>query len=239
MSKIFLALVMVALTSCATVSKVPFEVSAPQHVIDRNYTIGQPASSYVGGSVVRVKDYWVSTASQQELVADNDFVLDMPMLVPDETFRRGERFRVEGTIEREGRTYRIAQAPRPSMNALGFLIKEDGSFDGRAVGIGGAYMGFTYTPNPSSIRLKSETSTTVLSDSGFTNYEIVYTGASSDAITMMYREFTPDNMARPAFTQNLTYARNSQYIRFRDVRIKVIEASNEQLRYIVEADGHN
>ena len=161
------------------------------------------------------------------------------MLAPDEHFRQGDQFIVTGTNERGGQQYRVVQAPRPAIAMLRFLINADGSFDGRALGLGGAYMGYTYRPEPESVRLQANTASTVLSDRGFTNYEIIYTGASGDTITMMYREFTPQDMARPAYTQNLTYARNSEYVRFRDVRIRVLEATNEQLRYVVESDGRD
>ena len=55
---------------------------------------------------------------------------------------------------------------------------------------------------------------------------------------MLYREYTPDDLARPAFTQTLSYAAGSNIIRFRNVRIEVATADNEKIEYTVVADGY-
>jgi hypothetical protein len=34
---------------------------------------------------------------------------------------------------------------------------------------------------------------------GFTNFEIIYTGKTGQSINLLYREYSPDNLARPAF----------------------------------------
>jgi hypothetical protein len=44
-------------------------------------------------------------------------------------------------------------------------------------------------------------------------------------------------MARPAFTQNLTYASDSKSIRFRDMKIDVRKADNQGITYTVVQDG--
>jgi hypothetical protein len=53
---------------------------------------------------------------------------------------------------------------------------------------------------------------------------------------MLYREYTPDNLARPAFYQNLTYPKDSSYVRFKQLKIKVNAVTNELIKYIVEED---
>lgn len=75
------------------------------------------------------------------------------------------------------------------------------------------------------------------STQGFTNFEIVFNGITKDAINLLYREYTPDNMARPAFYQNLTYPIDTEIIRFQNIRIKIHTISNESISYTVLEDG--
>lgn len=51
------------------------------------------------------------------------------------------------------------------------------------------------------------------------------------------REYTPDDLARAAFPQNLVYAKDTTTIRFKEIVIHVLEASNERMRYVVGSDG--
>ena len=64
--------------------------------------------------------------------------------------------------------------------------------------------------------------------------ELLYNGKSGSTIKVLYREFKND-MARPAFTQELTYdLSESDLIGFQEVRIRVADASNIQITYTVE-----
>ena len=64
--------------------------------------------------------------------------------------------------------------------------------------------------------------------------ELVYNGKSRDTIKITYREFK-DDMARPAFYQDLNYdLSESKIIGFRDIRIEVIEATNTDIKFMVK-----
>lgn len=61
--------------------------------------------------------------------------------------------------------------------------------------------------------------------------ELIYNGRVDDHLKFIYREFT-DNVARPAFTQEVQYdLSDSSVIGFKRLRIKVIEASNTEITY--------
>ena len=61
--------------------------------------------------------------------------------------------------------------------------------------------------------------------------EFVYNGRAGDVVRFMYREYK-DDMARPAFTQNLVYdLGESSRIMFRSVEIDVVEAKNSEIKY--------
>jgi hypothetical protein len=66
-------------------------------------------------------------------------------------------------------------------------------------------------------------------------YEIVYQGLDGDVLRMLYREYV-DNMARPAFQQELTYNVNPTgptQIRFRSVAMEVTHAQGSDITYVV------
>lgn len=65
--------------------------------------------------------------------------------------------------------------------------------------------------------------------------ELVYSGVAKGVVSLTYREFSQD-LARPAFTQILTYdLADGKEIGFRGARIRIDEASNVALRYTVLA----
>ncbi|MCR4309278.1 MAG: hypothetical protein NUW14_04545 [Deltaproteobacteria bacterium] len=65
--------------------------------------------------------------------------------------------------------------------------------------------------------------------------ELVYGGKSGNTIKMSYREFS-GNLARPAFTQELTYdLTESKEIGFRRMIIEVKEATNSKIKYTVKS----
>ena len=66
---------------------------------------------------------------------------------------------------------------------------------------------------------------------------LVYLGAAAGVLRLSYREFAND-MARPAFTEELSYpvgAAFPQTITWRDTKITLLGLSNDGLRYRVEA----
>ena len=74
---------------------------------------------------------------------------------------------------------------------------------------------------------------------GFVNFELVYGGATRDAIQLLYREYTQSDLARPAFSQTLVYDKSDDAIRFRNLQLHVHEASNDRIRFTVTSDGRD
>lgn len=74
-------------------------------------------------------------------------------------------------------------------------------------------------------------------DSGSFKQEIVYAGLSGNTLNVTYKEYKND-IARPAFFQNITYdLKNSNIIRYKNFKIKILKASNSQIKYVVLEDG--
>lgn len=61
--------------------------------------------------------------------------------------------------------------------------------------------------------------------------ELVYTGISQKVVSILYREFNED-MARPAFSQDLKYdLSESNIVGYRGARFEIIKATNQGLTY--------
>lgn len=63
------------------------------------------------------------------------------------------------------------------------------------------------------------------------NRELVYTGKSGDTISILYREFI-DDMARPAFSQEIKYdLTDTKIIGYKSARFEIIDADNLSIHY--------
>lgn len=61
--------------------------------------------------------------------------------------------------------------------------------------------------------------------------ELVYTGIAQNVVSILYREFK-DDMARPAFSQDLKYdLSESKIVGYRGARFEIIKATNQGLTY--------
>lgn len=68
-------------------------------------------------------------------------------------------------------------------------------------------------------------------------YELLYQGIDNGVVRIAYREYT-ENLARPAYSQNLTYTLEPNAgtrMRFRDVSAVIHAANNNQIKYTVES----
>src|SRR5690606_27655124 len=77
-----------------------------------------------------------------------------------------------------------------------------------------------------------------LDDSKVKNYsrQLFYNGKAGNTLKFTYREFI-DDMARPAFTQDLQYdLSESNIIGFDGLRIEIIQANNTSITYKILSD---
>lgn len=74
------------------------------------------------------------------------------------------------------------------------------------------------------------------STSGGYKCELVYQGYAQGVLRFAYREYVND-MARPAFSQDLTYERNASeptVIGFKGLRMRVLDANNTSITYVID-----
>ena len=119
-------------------------------------------------------------------------------------------------------------------------------------------------PGNVQFRMNPETPANASADTlfryGTTNYELVYGGVNKVALNIGYRQYTPDSLnqsffqsikaslskvaagtpdplVQPSFTQALVYPPGAAVINFRDIKIKINEATGEKIVYTVLEDG--
>ena len=125
----------------------------------------------------------------------------------------------------------------PQSPALHFLLNPDGTFEGSAVTFRGDRMGWSYSPSPSDVHLIADSTEAVEMPPGAENFELIYGGSAGDTIQVLYREYRSNDLARPAFSQQLVYSKSAKRFRYRDFQIEVRDADNERIVYTVISDA--
>jgi hypothetical protein len=222
---------LILLSSCATITPVSKTASTSTHTFVKNYSLGEAKKAYIGEEIIKVKDYYVVKSPIVSARAENDIEVkggftSAPML-------KGTIYRVVGEMEDNGRKLKIITSP---LNNIRIALTETGHYADIAIGhMNQRVIGVSFEPSDAKFAYLQDES--IDSSRTFINYEIIFTGISDQALNLLYREYTPDNMARSAFFQNLTYPRDSKTIRFKQTLIRVDTITNELISYTVLEDG--
>ena len=202
-----------------------------KQVVEKNYRVGEKTFAYVGDPVVKVKDYWIRETSFSAYRSSQPFEVSRAILgvlarvQPDTDIPVAQK-RADGTTLVQLQT----------MPDVHLVVGKDGKFTGKAISGFGMPMGFKYKIHPE-VTLTPSFGRVIEPSRGFTNFEILYGGISKDELKLSYREYTPDDMARAAFAQELTYSPDSKTVRFKKVVLHIESADNERIIYTVVSDG--
>ena len=222
--RLFAIALLVATAGCAPVIQtVPAEVH-----MQKNYDGGADLNAAVGDPVVSIED--VATRPAWEAIqtfTSPRFGIGGTVLSVGE----GDRFTVVARGQDEADLW---LEPEGSEGATAFIsITESGhvargwvtvSVDALDDGEWPAGRVFSPSDRPSVVASRFKA-------------ELIYGGTRNNVVRMTYREFA-DNFARPAFTQDLEFdLGETDVITFRSIRIQVLEAGNQGIRYRVLDDG--
>jgi hypothetical protein len=225
---------MILCSACASVTPVTSERKPTIHVIKKDYEIGKQKEINIGASIITVKDYYTTSTAKPQVKADSDF--NISYCFANYNVHQGEIFRINGTFNDKGRKA-YAIEPSSKDNPGYFVIYEDGTLSSTVLGPMRQVLMCSAKTEPSDIALKFVTEDKIDVTNGYVNFELIYTGKDNNSITVLYREFAPSDTAREAFYQNLKYPLNTEYIRFKDIRIKLNEVAGEYIRCTVVDDG--
>ncbi len=236
-----------------------------QHSYLKNYSLGEIKTAYIGQSVVKVRDLYANYDEFQRkfavkyyLKASNDFELngkyikkkffEFPVKVVG---KKDGLYPAAGYTSVDGLPYTVVNMVNEAhekKEEVGILVDEKGRIFKENI-----------LDDDHDRIMKSESSSitpdvlTLLKTDKivdkkhneinidllacYTNFELIYGGINNVTLSIAYREFTIDDLARPSFSQNLVYETTAKQIRFKNILIDVFEATNEKIVYKVVSDG--
>lgn len=207
------------------------------HVVEKNYSIGQKMVAYVGQPIVKVKDYQVINTAAKMMAPSENFTFSGGIV--SISGEKGKSYPVRGQTTIDGRNLKIVNFEGSNLSGgagFGILVNPDGSIYNKMLN-DNILMMYTFKAIPENVRFTEITGSQIDYRAGYLNYELIYGGTDGKAITITYREYSSDDMARPAFFQNVVYEVGKQQIRFKDTVLQVFEVSNEKIVFTVVSDG--
>jgi hypothetical protein len=238
MIKIFIpvtCLFILLFSGCATA---PIEMeSSYARLLSTNYSLNVPMECYVGEKMIFVKDYWARSIKRSDAVqADRAFRIQYYQYGSksgESEHEEGKVFKITAIKSIGGSDHRVIDAG-VAVDNLG-RIRRDRLYANTFRGPVAQALS-SVSVEPSDVILIPYSYVEIDKKKGFTNYEIIYTGKSGNSLNLVYREFTPDDMAKTAFYQNLSYDVGAKSVRFRNLLLKIEDITNEKISYTVIKD---
>ncbi|WP_217622037.1 hypothetical protein [Cobetia marina] len=235
MKTIIIAALYLLLAGCTTAMHNTSTQSNINDVDFKNYTVGQTQKAYVGDQIIARKSYQ-EIVRKNQYQALNDFVFKggLGTVAIHLNGSYGDIFRIAGQNENGNKVVHIPHSH------LMFGIDSDGKWDGtvmaRSFWNSPVGSGSQYSIEPSDTTFRLVESRVPHSEAGYLNHEIIFTGLGANGLSILYREYTFEDMARTAYKQELIYPRNSRKIRFKNYDIEIISANASEIVYKVISD---
>lgn len=211
-----------------------------ENIDNKNYELGRPAQAYVGQPLIARKKYKIIVKTNDALKAENNFKFTGGIGATSAKVigSEGDSYRVMGVNEKGNLVIAL-----PGTNMM-IGIGSNGQWDQTVMTnsfwtspVGGS-SGSGYSMEPASTVFSATKKSSVYGEdtSNYINHELVYTGLSNFGISLLYREYTFSDIARAPFTQQLNYPSSSQYVRFRDYKLRLLSVTPESINYVVETE---
>lgn len=231
----------IILTGCVSVRPVS-QQAAPhekREVNERNYQLGIAQESVVGSPMVRLRRY------VPRAVVSTVYTVTEPCRVHlalryDHTFAPGDAVPLLGDSPCGDATCRLVRLDTSPLHGdLGALIAPDGKMQPRPINLtlGNKQLGTIHTEPDTCRFVAQEQETRATPSPDYRNFEIIYGGIDGATLRFTYREYSADDLARPAFAQTFSYPVGTAQVRFKDVRVRIVDAQPDVVRYVVEDDG--
>lgn len=250
MKKIGLLLMLVLLAGCGDI-KVVRRDSIQSEPIEsfgyiKSYNIGEKKTAYIGNSIVKWQDSKTKKINTSEnFIAKSDFELKGDYIkrelfastVNIKAFKNDEYFYFGTTKYKDNDYYVIAR--NIDDNKYYLLVDNNGILNKNILideNLDRKLLSENPTSSPDTIVFEKKQNKEESLTLGMSR-EIIFGGVNDITLNATYREYTPDDMARQAFYQNLVYQTSTDTIRFREFKIKVHEVTNEKITFTVLEDG--
>lgn len=235
------------LCGCVSIKPPTNSVGDFKIAAEKNYALNVESTVNVGEPIIVRKSYsFREVESFDRAQVLNDFEAHGKVPLNSEVVRQagtGEILPVVGTTVVKKNSCRIVLLGVTNNNLpIGLLVRvESGEVIGAVWRNGFGSWGtgtLSYTITPQNTTFAPVKSVVVAKDKPYENFEIIFTGRIGQNATFLYREFSPDDLAKPAFYQNLTYNLETEdTVQFKKLRIKVLKVSNESIEFKVLSDS--
>lgn len=228
------------LSACTGMTPTEPAPAATQHIVQKNFAVGELKTAAVGETMLSYKDYYQKdrqTVWSIGAPATLRVGLGSMALIPGD-------YTAVRRVQSDGSPYDIVEIKvhpfelttlKPSSAAvpMTFFIDESG----RIARAGGG-LGITTDVSdldPADFRATRGERTDVDAKRSYTNFELLYAGMAAGAVHLTYREYAPKDPTHPSQFQDLTYNLSDKSIRFKDVLIGVESADNQSIRFRVKS----
>lgn len=242
-----LLLVVLVFAGCANLSVVRDDKPDSGYSIDyvKSYTLGEKKTTFIGDPIIIWKEKIIRPVNPKMFVSKSDFELKGLYLgrgLSRENIQlkanKADEFYYFGTTNFKGIDYSVIGKDKDNdENDYHLLITNKGILNKYTVADNELNDSLTaekpYSSPGDIIFLKKE----AIDITAGISREIIFGGVNNITLNATYREYTPNDMARQAFSQNLVYQTTADTIRFRGFKIKVHEVTNEKITFTVLEDG--
>lgn len=250
MKKIGFLLVLVLLAGCGDIKVVRRDSINSEPVESfgyiKSYNIGENKTAYIGNPIVKWQDSKTRRINTSEVfIAKSDFELKGDYIKRDlftttvniKSFKNDE-YLLFGTTNYKNTDYYVI-ARNLEDNKYYLLVNNNGIMNKNILideHLDRKLLSENPISSPDTIVFNKKQNKEESLTLGMSR-EIIFGGVNDITLNATYREYSPDDMARQAFYQNLVYQTSTDTIRFREFKIKVHEVTNEKINFTVLEDG--
>lgn len=215
-------------TGCATFATINPVLQTPEHKKSTSFQIGQDQQANLGEPMVTEEDLFFYNG----LITTSDYQPPAQSGVP--LIKEGTMLKLYGSLGNGDKVYQMINVER-AKDLYGKPVSWDYcvavNSSGHGYGITVCTMDYV-VKWPAPVNFLKEAK---VYERGSNKQELIYNGKSKDTIKLSYREFM-DDLARPAFTQDLSYdLSESKIIGFKKMKIEIIETTNSYIKFRVHS----
>ncbi len=205
-----------------------------ERLFQKNYTIGQSQTAYIGQPVIKIKDFKVKRFKPRYYHASEDFKINAPFGSFDGF--KDKVYPVYGETIVDDKKYTVLKFVDPP-SVFGLLIDDEGIVLNKILNLAMHQELVLLNIHPLGLKFIGEENKYIDLEHKYQNFELIYGGVSNNSFQLSYRDFSPKNPLVPASFQNLFYDLSQNRIRYGDIIIEIHIATNERIEYTVISDG--
>lgn len=201
--------------------------------VDKSYKTGAAQTVYVGEALIKKRSFLTKVESKLTAETANDTVLAAENF-GQVTLPKERQFDVKYDVFIDGRKFTAMEVPGKT-GVIGVLFDSAGIISDKVM-IDGKLLPQNFKVQPINSYVRMRRPEKILDRKTLENFEIIYGGVNNNQINMVYREYSPDDVARTAFFQELTYPTDSKTLRYKSIKLKVHNISSEGISFEVISD---